>query len=206
MDSLASSLTWIGYFFAFIGILATLLKSIRIWRNIKRLDWGDIDKLSKALIKQMHKAEYYPDVVVTIGRGGAIVGAIISGNFHTKTSKDESMYRNVPLLGVDRLYNWQNGSRDEIDNDMTDFSPLSGRKVLLIAADVMTGGTMEFFVNKIHEASPSDVRTACLIKGLASVFNPDFVGKDLPADFSMPWMYRGFGYIRDSRKPIKEAN
>jgi hypothetical protein len=47
------------------------------------------------------------------------------------------------------------------------------------------------------------IKTSCLVKGVTASFAPDYVGKVIPGDFKMPWMYKGYGYVRDSRKPQK---
>jgi len=86
---------------------------------------------------------------------------------------------------------------------MVDFSPLHGKSVLVVAGDVLTGGTMKCFLNQIREADPKNVKTACLVKGITATFAPDYVGREIPGDFRMPWMFKGHGYVRDSRKPQK---
>lgn len=197
MDSWKDIIDWLSYAFAVIGFLATAYQSIRAWLNFKRFSWTDLDKYTKKIIKVVSDDKFVPDVIVTIGRGGAIVGSILSGNLpHYGRKKC-----NITILGVDRLYEWVNGQRIEIDNKMIDFSPLKGKKVLLVAGDVMTGGTMTFFLNQLKQNQVLEIRTACLVKGLSSAFHPNYVGKEIAAGFSMPWMYKGFGYSRDSREP-----
>ena len=114
----------------------------------------------------------------------------------TKQSKteieEEAEFRTTVLLGLDRI---------EKQNRMVDFRPLSNKKVLLVAGDILTGGTMKFVMNLVSEANVSEIKTACLVKGVTSALHPDYYGKEIPADFKMPWMFKGFGYARDSRKP-----
>ena len=112
--------------------------------------------------------------------------------------------RNIPILGVDRIYDWRNGQRTEVENKMVDFSPLAGKTVLLVAADVLSGGTMKFFIKQIETVKPAALKTGCLVKGITSTLHPDYIGREIPADFVMPWMYKGYGYVRDSRKPMKK--
>ncbi len=45
---------------------------------------------------------YYPTLIVGIGRGGSIVGALISGTLG-----------NVPILVIDRVYEWTAHQRKE---------------------------------------------------------------------------------------------
>jgi len=186
-----------GYILAAIGFLATLYKTIDVWINLRAFNWKEVDRLTKKLIRDIRDDLFVPDVIVGIGRGGSILGALLSGNLYVPDKK-----RNIPLLGVDRLYEWRNGERVEVENKMVDFSPLRGKRVLLVAGDVLTGGTMTFFLHQIREAGAKEVRTACLVKGVTAAYTPDYFGKEITGDFRMPWMYKGYGYVRDSRKPI----
>jgi hypothetical protein len=201
MDTFKDVLEWAGYLFAFIGFLATVYKSVEVWLSLKRFSWKDVDKYSKVIIKKISGDYFVPDVVVGIGRGGAILSSILSGNIVIPPQQKE---RNISILGVDRLYEWQRGSRAETENKLVDFAPLEGKKVLLVAGDVLTGGTMKFYINQLKQAKVAELKTACLVKGVTTTFQPDYFGKEIPADYNMPWMYKGYGYIRDSRKPKED--
>jgi hypothetical protein len=60
---------------------------------------------------------------------------------------------------------------------------------------------MQHFVQHLKEYCPEKIKTACLVKGATATVSLDYVGKVIAGDFQMPWMYKGFGYIRDSRRP-----
>ena len=199
MELIMAIMTWLGYLFALIGFAATIYKTIQVWVNLKILSWSDVDKYSKKIIKKIRNTGFKPDVIVTIGRGGAVLGAILSGN--TSVHKDKNKKSNIPILGVDRMYKWENNCRHEIPNDMVSFNPLVGQKVLLVAGDILSGGTMKFHFEQLEDVGVKEIRTACIVKGASSTLHPDYFGKEILADFRMPWMYKGYGYIRDSRKP-----
>ena len=201
METFLIIITWIGYMFAFIGFFSTIYKSLQTYLSLHSFTWRDFDKYSKLLIKKIHNDRFYPDIIVTIGRGGSILGSVISGNL----CKDESLterINNIPVLGCDRVYEWNEGKRSEIPNRAVDFSSLKNKKVLLVAGDILTGGTMMCFYNQLCEVLPQTIKTACLIKGITTTFLPDYYGKEIPGDFKMPWMYKECAYTRDSRKPI----
>lgn len=200
MELVIVIMTWLGYLFALIGFVATVYKSVQVWLNLKVLSWGDVDKYCKKVIEQIRSTRFKPDVIVTIGRGGAVFGAILSGN--TSKHKNEHRKINIPILGVDRMYEWENNCRNEIPNKMVSFAPLAEKKVLLVAGDILSGGTMKFHYKQLKEVGVKEIRTACIVKGSASTLRPDYFGKEIIADFRMPWMYKGYGYIRDSRKPL----
>lgn len=201
MGTFSMILEWLGYAFALIGFCGTIWKTIQIWMSLKSFSWKDFDKHLRSIIKQIQTDNFYPDMIVTIGRGGAIVGATISGNLHHNRGNSVKDCENIPILGCDRIYEWNNGQRIEVGNDMVDYSPLRHKKVLLVAGDVLTGGTMECFLEQVRKVKPTIVKTACLVKGVTAFIAPDYVGKVIPGDFKMPWMYSGYGYVRDSRNP-----
>lgn len=213
MTSLNSILDWLanGYGATLIilaGVIPIILglvaffdlgrKLFEFWHSLKSFSWKQVDKCSKIVIKQIERDKFVPDMVVGIGRGGAIVGSILSGNIIIPSIKE----RNIPALFFDRHYDWQNGERVEVVNNMVDFTLLEGKKVLLVAADVITGGTMKFYVHQLRSAKVSDLKTACLVKSQTATFQPNYFGQEVTADCKMPWMYKG--YSRDSRSPCKD--
>jgi len=200
MEMLTTLLGWIGYVFAIVGFCGTVWKTVQVWTSLKSFSWRDVDKCSKNIIKRIQHDGFHPDFIVAIGRGGAILGSVISGNLHDEGSANGSD-KNIPILGCDRHYKWQSGERTEVRDGMIDFTRLNGKKVLLVAGDVLTGGTMKCFLSQIRESEPTLIKSACLAKGLTATFSPDYVGKEIPGDFRMPWMYKGYGYVRDSRRP-----
>lgn len=196
MDKVKDIIEWIGYILALIGFIATVYKTSSVWINLKRFSWSDVDKYSKKVIEKIADDMFVPDIVVCIGRGGSIFGSILSGNIKVPEHK----MHNITILGIDRIYKWENGERQEVKNKLVDLTFLEGKKVLLVAGDIMTGGTMKVYLHQIEKTNPLEIRTACLVKGVASIFEPDYFGKEISANFDMPWMYKGFKYIRDSRK------
>lgn len=201
-DRFLDILTWLGYLFAVIGLLGTIWKSYQKWFSLKTFSWPDVDRACKKIINGILRDGFLPDIIVTIGRGGAIVGSIISGNLHAR----ENEKLNISILGYDRAYRWIEGNRIEVRNELIELSPLRGQRVLIVAGDVLTGGTMKLFYSEIQKFEPSELKSACLLKGVTSVFSPDYYAIEVPGDFRMPWMYQGYGYVRDSRTPTPIAD
>ena len=142
METIMTIMTWLGYAFAAVGFLAMVYKSFQVWANLNLLSWTDVDKLSRRVIKKIAASGFSPEVIVTIGRGRAVFGSILSGNLPGDGCRPRKS--NVPILGVDRMYQWQDGQRTEVPNDLIDLEPLAGKRVLLVAGDVLSGGTMKF--------------------------------------------------------------
>jgi hypothetical protein len=106
METLTTVLGWLGYAFAIIGFIGTVWKTINIWMSQKTFSWKDFDRQVKSIIRQMRKDGFYLDIIVSIGRGGAIVGATISGNLHHRKRKAPKDSENITILGCDRIYEW----------------------------------------------------------------------------------------------------
>ncbi len=101
----------IGYLFAAIGLGVTVYQTFDVWLNFRTFSWREVDKYSKKLIEKIEKDEYIPDVIVCIGRGGSIIGSILSGNIHIDKVQQD---RNIPILGADLMYEWRNRQRVEV--------------------------------------------------------------------------------------------
>jgi probable phosphoglycerate mutase len=166
-----------------IGLIIGVVQAIKAWTLLKKLTWDKVDKLTKSIIEEMKKNKYVPDVIVGVGRGGAIFGALLSGNIYR-----EDIRINTVLLCVDRMYNWSNG-RQVGNNNLVNFTPLVSKNVLLVASDVITGNTMLNFSEKLKAANVKDIKTACLIQTKVSTVNIDYVGKKVNTAFKMPWNY-----------------
>ena len=201
MDTIVNIFEWVGYVFATIGAGVTIYKAVQVSINYQRFSWAEVDKYTKLLISKIIKDRFTPDLIVTIGRGGAIIGSLLSGNL----PKVNSLTYNIPILGTDRMYVWDKGQRIEMENEMIEFAPLRNKSILLVAGDVMTGGTMEYYISKFNAIPVQQIKSACLVKNVSAAYNPNFVGKEIAAKFKMPWMYRGYDYIRDSRHPCNSS-
>lgn len=201
--------TWLSIPFAVIGLIGAVYKSIAVWASLKVLHWHDVERYSRKLIRKMRKSHLVPDIIVGIGRGGAILGALLSGNLLGKRGRrqqGDKAVANIPLVVLDRRYEWRDGQRIELSDPTVDLLRLADKAILLVAGDVSTGETMEMYKNQLIQAGAKEVHTACLVKGMATTLQPEYYGKALPADFRMPWMYKGYGYVRDSRRPTSSRS
>lgn len=197
MFTLDFILEWLGYLFAFIGLLATIYKAIEKWINIHRLSWKDIDRYAKRIAKEIIKEKYNPDIIFTVGRGGAIFGSLLSGCLHNSKIPN----KNTPIFGTDRVYEWEGNQRVGIKNTLINIKLLKNKKVLVVAGDIMSGGTMQFVTDQLEDIKVKDIKIACIVKSKASTVIPNYLGKEITSDFKMPWMYKSFKYVRDSRTP-----
>ena len=196
IDLIKQSLEYISYFFAVIGFIGTVYKTVSIWKSMKYISWNAVKKYIRKILKLIENDGFAPEIIVTVGRSGAIVGSMISGNL---SKANESA--NIPILGCDRYFAWVNNVRVNIENNLIDFKLLSDKRVLLVVGDVSSGGTLAYFSEMILSNKPKELRTAALVKSKITTAKPDYCGKTLPGDFIMPWVIDRKNYARDGRKP-----
>jgi len=155
------------------------------WR---RLSWRFAEKAASRFAEEMSKDGFDPTVIVGIGRGGAVMGALISGCLGHR-----------PLLVIDRKYLWIKGRRL---NDMILHLHLPGpliEKVLLVAGDSHTGNTMRLYYDYFIELGAKEVRRAVLYRQKTGVEPIEHIGMESVREMRLPWMFH-HNYIRDSRK------
>lgn len=187
-------LKYIGYVFAIVGFVGTIHKTYTNWRDLKVVSWKDVKKYTNILLKKMYVDGFVPDYIVGIGRSGAIIGALISGNIQIENKK-----ANIPIIACDRFFEWTENGREEIDDNIIDFFPLKDKKILLVCGDVSTGGTIKHFRKKLFEIQPQELKTAVMIKVKTATFHPNYYAKELLGDFGFPWVIKKRNYKRDGR-------
>lgn len=194
---LNNTLIYLGYFFAIIGFIGTVIKAYTNWRDLKAVSWAEAKKYVNKILKDMEKDNFVPEYIIGIGRSGAIVGSLISGNIKVEGSKS-----NVPIIACDRFFKWTENGREEIDDEIIDFSPLTDKKLLLVCGDVSSGGTLRYFRHKLSDVQPRELKTAVMIKVKTATFHPNYYGKELPGGFRFPWVIRRSFYKRDGRNTL----
>lgn len=173
-----------------------------------RLSWENLNKFVSLLASQIklnmgNNINF--DVIISIGRSGAVIGAILSDHLPGITSPGEFGRKidgvnriNIPHYSIERYYDWNDGiTRKIIDNEgsgdeymILNDKGIRGKNILLVGGHTVHGGTMQNFYNKINKLSPNTLKTACLIQTRSMTFRIDFC----PAVTSgsgrilMPWV------------------
>lgn len=138
------------------------------------------------IVDKMTGDDFSPTLIVGIGRGGSIMGAMISGALGHR-----------PLIVVDRKYEWKEGRR--ID-DMVQRLPINYglERVLLVAGEVHTGNTMRLYYDYFKGLGAKEIRRATLYYEKGSTEPVEY--KSLVSTHTMlrmPWMFTK-RYRRDS--------
>lgn len=151
-----------------------------------KLTWKEAYKSAKEIASKIEQEDYKATVVIGIGRGGAIYGSLISYNLYQ-----------VPFIGIDRKYNWDDDSRKEEILYPIEIPNYLLRRVLLVAGESHTGKTMEVFVKYLKEIGADYIKTCVFYKQIGCTRKIDFFGKYGQKFMLMPW--QGKNFMRDSR-------
>ena len=177
----------IGILISIIGSLVSLWIFYQKIRPIRKVSWKSAQKAAKDIADRVVIDNFSPDLIVGIGRGGAIMAAMISGCLGHR-----------PIFVIDRKYTWQKGRR--IDDMLFKFHLPSAlyKNVLLIAGETHTGNTMRLYYNYLKDIGAKEIRRASFYYQEGSTETVEYIGFESSKDILMPWMFTK-RYIRDSR-------
>jgi hypoxanthine phosphoribosyltransferase len=161
--------------------------------DVKEIDWPFVEQGIFVLKEKLLEESYYPSIIVGIGRGGAIIGALLSG-----------CMKNIPILVLDRVYKWDNRRRDEdIIGEIVLKKKLDS--VLLVAGELHTGNTAKKFINYFEKlgVASDNIKVLSFMKEKYPALEPDFwYYESEKPDIRLPWMLTK-NYKRESlKKPI----
>jgi hypoxanthine phosphoribosyltransferase len=152
------------------------------WRRerIYRLDWRSLGQLLEEIAEQIAAANFLPDIVVGIARGGLIPATYLANVFAVADLRAMSVLRN----SSDTVYSAK--QQPQIVWKSWD-SALTGRLVLLVDDVSGQGRTFEAAVEALKQDGTEFVRTAVITKMAHSAFEPDFTGITLDDWIVFPW-------------------
>lgn len=139
---------------------------------------------AKNVARNIEVSEFEPTIIIGIGRGGSIFGSLISYNlYHT------------PIFSVDREYEWLEKRHDKMLFPF-DIPIHLTRRVLLVAGEAHTGGTMEAFTKYLRSIGAGEIKTCVFYKQSICTQHIDFCGMEGENTILMPW--QNAQSIRDS--------
>jgi len=177
----------IGVILGVIGAISALwflCEKLLPWR---RLSWRFAEKTANTIAEKMTAEDFLPTVVIGIGRGGAVMGSLISGAFGHR-----------PLLVVDRKYFWQHGRRLDDMILRIRFPPQLIEKVLLVAGEAHSGNTLRLYFDFFLCIGAKQIRRAVLYYQKGCPEPVEYFGIKSSRDLRMPWMYTN-KYVRQDR-------
>ncbi len=179
---------------AIVGIVSALASVgwwlYQRWLPYQRVSWRTAENTAKAIARQLALDKYMPTLILGIGRGGAIYGSLISGALG-----------HVPLLVIDRKYEWKEIGR--VSNLMlpVKIQPEYLERVLLTAGAAHSGGTMRKYHEYLEHMGAKQIKRAVLFLEEGSPIPVEYYGiKSSKKSTRLPWMFSK-DYIRDDRDP-----
>ena len=150
----------------------------------KRLTMKKALRVAKDVARNVETSGFHPTIIVGIGRGGSIFGSLISYNlYHT------------PILSIDREYEWLEKRHDKMLFAFNIPIHLTQR-VLLVAGEAHTGGTMDTFTKYLKSIGSGEIKTCVFYKQSVCTQKIDFCGIEGENTILMPW--QDAQSIRDS--------
>lgn len=177
----------IGFIFAVIGALASIWFLYEKLFPLRRLSWRAAEKAAARMTDQMKRDGFSPTLIVGIGRGGAIMGSLISGCLGHR-----------PLLVVDRKYMWLEGRRIDDMILHLNLPPALIERVLLAAGEAHSGNTMKLYHNFFEQMGARQIKRSAFFIQSGCTEPIEYIGIKKDKDLRMPWMFCA-GYVRDSR-------
>jgi len=165
---------------AIVGTLSSIYTAFIVIRDkLGYYSWWSIESRSKYLIRKIKEEDYKPDMIIGLGRSGAILGGILSGNLGI-----------IPITVVDRLYSWnqRNARTIEVLNFLQS-EIISDKRILLVDAAPHTAETAKVIEESLLGMNPTEVRVASLYRTRNMLRIPDYYVKYEKQAKKMPWRF-----------------
>jgi probable phosphoglycerate mutase len=157
---------------------------------IRRLSWKFTERVAERITKELSADDFSPTLIVGIGRGGAIMSALISGCLGHR-----------PLVVIDRKYVWNEGDRFDDMIFPVDIPQNFLEKVLIVSGEVHSGNTMKLYHKYFKKLGARSIRRATLCYEKGATIKIEYKGlESSKKNILMPWMITR-QYIRADRYP-----
>ncbi|MET8044735.1 phosphoribosyltransferase family protein [Micromonospora sp. NPDC005215] len=159
-----------------IAGLISIFFSIRLVRERNKISWRMVETCTRSLLEEIQASSFDPDVVIGVGRGGAILGGMLAGNMG-----------HLPLFVVDTILDRTDGVSAAHIRYPGVLPDLAGKKLLLAVGELYSGQDLRAALDLAKSKSPSMIKTVSLFSHPASSIRPDYVGRETRQPLSAPW-------------------
>lgn len=170
--------------FGTVELIRKFIKASNKYRNNK-YTWNNVESGVKKMLSLMKGDNYIPDAIICNGRGGAVIGALMSNKFYHD--------HNVPLFMMDRLHKNKDGRKIvELLIKKIEFVNFP-KKVLVVSGVSSSGVTLEKYCMYMKDMGVSEIKTAVFVSSNYSKEYPEYCYKRIKIDpelLQMPW-YKG---------------
>lgn len=145
------------------------------------ITWVEIQRLAGRLAQAIQRANYQPDIVVAIARGGYIPARLICDllDIHHLASLQVIHY----TAGIQQVKTPRLTGHLSVN--------VKGCKVLIIDDLTETGDTLRIALDHVRSLDPADVKIATLHHKTVSPIEPDFYARKI-----VKWRWLGYPWAR----------
>ncbi|UIN32242.1 phosphoribosyltransferase [Microbacterium binotii] len=156
------------------------------------LTWDLFGQASRDIAREVIAADFVPEVVVAIARGGLLPAGAIAYGLGVK---------NCGAINVE-FYTGIGTVLDapELLPPELDMTYLNGRRVLLVDDVADSGRTLDLAVRLLVERG-ADVRSAVIYTKPTTIIQPDFSWKNTDLWIDFPWSWQGSVLEEDQGLP-----
>ncbi len=156
------------------------------------LTWDLFGEASRDIAREVIAADFVPEVVVAIARGGLLPAGAIAYGLGVK---------NCGAINVE-FYTGIGTVLDapELLPPELDMTYLNGRRVLLVDDVADSGRTLDLAVRLLVERG-ADVRSAVIYTKPTTIIQPDFSWKNTDLWIDFPWSWQGSVVEEDQGLP-----
>ena len=119
--------------------------------------WLEVDRFTRVVAKAIRDANYRPDVIVGIARGGCVPAV------HLSHLLDVRAFIALEIQTTSSNAAYAGRLERPIINASAAISQITSKKVLLVDDAVSTGKTLQYGLDFLKQFAPSEVRTAILV-------------------------------------------
>jgi len=159
-----------------ISSAATIYLFLEELRNRRQFGWKHADALVKKLLQEMRRKSYTPDLVLGVGRGGAILAGMLAGNLG-----------HLPLAVIDTVLDRSEGVSTAKVRFPESCPPVKDKSVLVVVGELYSGEDLKQAVEFVRRRRPREIKTATLLTHPAASIRPDFVGLESKQPLTAPW-------------------
>lgn len=163
-----------------IGVLGSLIGVYQFVedRRKKTVSWHHIDKLVVELVIEIERRSFPPDLILGVGRGGALIAAMIATNLEGR----------IELACMDTEGDFDGAGRKHVKLRHPESLPdLSEKHILVVVAELYSGQDMRDAIDYLEAQGTRRVETLAVLAGPSSNVRPDYVGQVTKHEPLAPW-------------------
>lgn len=169
----------IGLMAAIAGIITFSWLISEKYFPIKRISWKKAEKGAEQICTKMARDDFDPSLIFGIGRGGSIMGSLISGCLGHR-----------PQLVVDRKYVWNEKGRSEDLIFRINIPNKYLQNVLLVAGEAHSGRTMDLYYDYFKNLKAKQIKRAVFLFEKGCPTHVEYTGmKTKRKDLWLPWRF-----------------